>query len=55
MFDIKINKEFIDLDGNEIYVVSMQFGSKFYNLNLTKDEFKKMCDRLRSINDNGGI
>ena len=54
MFDIKINKQFIDLDGNEIYVVSMQFGNKFYNLNLTKLEFKKMCDRLISIN-NGEI
>ena len=54
MFEIKINKQFIDLDGNEIYVVSMQFGNKFYKLNLTKVEFKKMCDRLISIN-NGEI
>ena len=54
MFDIKINKQFIDSDSNEIYVVSMQFGNKFYNLNLTMEEFKKMCDRLISIN-NGEI
>jgi hypothetical protein len=53
MFDVKINKVFIDpKTGLDMYVLSIQLGDVYYNLNVTKDEFRKIANRLKSISDN---
>lgn len=56
MFDLKINKVFRDPNTLvDIYVVSIQFDDKFFNLNLTKDEIEKLTQRLKSIIDNNEL
>jgi hypothetical protein len=56
MFDIVINKLFKDPNtGQDIYVLSIQLGDKYYNLNVTKEEFNKICIRLKSIHDNSEL
>jgi hypothetical protein len=56
MFDLKINKVFKDPDTLlDIYVVSLQFGDKYYNLNLTKEEIQKLTNRLKSIIENNEL
>ncbi len=56
MFDVKINKVFMDPNTMlDVYVLSIQFDDKFYNLNLTKEELDKLCIRLKSIYDNNEI
>ena len=42
MFDIKINKVFVDpRTGQDMYVLSIQLGDVYYNLNVTKEQFEK--------------
>ncbi len=56
MFDLKINKVFKDTDTLlDVYVVSLQFGDKYYNLNLTKEEIQKLTNRLKSIIENNEL
>jgi hypothetical protein len=56
MFDLKINKVFRDPNTLlDVYVVSIQFGEKYFNLTLTKDEIEKLSNRLRSILENNEI
>ena len=56
MFDVKINKMFKDTNtGLDVYVLSIQVGDKYYNLNLTKEELDKLCIRLKSMYDNNEI
>ena len=56
MFDVKINKVFKDPDTMlDIYVLSIQFDSKYYNMTLTKEEFDKLCIRLKSMQDNNEV
>lgn len=53
MFDIKINKVFVDpRTGQDVYVLSIQLGELYYNLNVTKEQFEKITNRLKSILDN---
>ena len=43
MFDIKINKVFVDpRTGQDMYVLSIQLGDVYYNLNVTKEQFEKI-------------
>jgi hypothetical protein len=56
MFDVKINKVFSDPNtGEDIYVLSIQIGSVYYNLNVTKSQFEKIANRLKSISDNNEL
>jgi hypothetical protein len=56
MFDIKINKVFSDPNtGEDVYVLSIQLGSVYYNLNVTKAQFEKIANRLKSISDNNEL
>lgn len=56
MFDIKINKTFVDQrTGQDVYVLSIQLGEVYYNLNVTKEQFEKIAIRLKSIYDNNEI
>jgi hypothetical protein len=56
MFDVKINKVFSDPNtGEDIYVLSIQLGSVYYNLNVTKSQFEKIANRLKSISDNNEL
>lgn len=56
MFDIKINKVFIDpRTGQDMYVLSIQLGDVYYNLNVTKEQFEKITNRLKSILDNNEL
>ena len=56
MFDIKINKVFVDpRNGQDVYVLSIQLGDIYYNLNVTKEQFEKITIRLKSILDNNEL
>jgi hypothetical protein len=56
MFDIKINKVFVDTrTGLDMYVLSIQMGDVYYNLNVTKEQFEKIAIRLKSIYDNNEL
>jgi len=56
MFDIKINKTFTDpRTGQDLYVVSIQLGDIYYNLNVTKEQFEKITTRFKSIVDNNEL
>ena len=56
MFDVKINKVFKDPNTMlDVYVLSIQFGDKYYNLTLNKEELDKLCIRLKSMYDNNEI
>ena len=56
MFDIKINKVFVDpRTGQDVYVLSIQLGELYYNLNVTKEQFEKITNRLKSILDNNEL
>jgi len=56
MFDIKINKVFVDpRTGQDMYVLSIQLGDVYYNLNVTKEQFEKIATRLKSISDNNEL
>jgi hypothetical protein len=56
MFDIKINKVFIDpKNGQDVYTISIQLDSVYYNLNVTRDQFEKITLRLKSIYDNNEL
>jgi hypothetical protein len=56
MFDVKINKVFKDPNTMlDMYVLSIQFGDKYYNLTLSKEEIDKLCIRLKSMHDNNEI
>lgn len=53
MFEVVLNKIFKDPDSNkDIYVLSIQMGSKYYNLNVTKEEFLQLTGSMVSIRDN---
>lgn len=56
MFDVKINKVFVDpRTGQDMYVLSIQLGDIYYNLNVTKEQFEKIASRLKSISDNNEL
>jgi hypothetical protein len=56
MFDIKINKVFVDpRTGLDMYVLSIQLGDIYYNLNVTKEQFEKIVIRLRSMYENNEL
>ena len=56
MFDVKINKVFLDTrTGQDMYVLSIQLGDIYYNLNVTKEQFEKIAIRLKSILDNNEL
>ena len=56
MVDIKINKVFVDSNtGKDIYVVSIKIDNDYHNINLTKEQFDQLYDRLRSIHVNNEI
>lgn len=56
MFDIKINKVFVDpKTGQDMYVLSIQLDDVYYNLNVTKEQFEKIATRLKSIVDNNEL
>lgn len=55
MVDVKFSKLFKDANMNDVYVVSIKVGEKYFNLNLTKEEFDKVYQRLQSIYENGGL
>jgi hypothetical protein len=53
MFEVVLNKIFRDSDSNkDIYVLSIQMGPKYYNLNVTKEEFLQLTGAMVSIRDN---
>lgn len=53
MFEVVLNKVFRDTNTNkDVYVLSIQMGSKFYNLNVTKEEFLQLTASLIAIRDN---
>jgi hypothetical protein len=56
MFDIKINKVFVDpRTGLDMYVLSIQLGDIYYNLNVTKEQFEKIAIRLKSMYENNEL
>jgi hypothetical protein len=56
MFDIKINKVFVDpRTGLDMYVLSIQLGDVYYNLNVTKEQFEKISIRLSSMLENNEL
>jgi hypothetical protein len=56
MFDIKINKVFVDpRTGLDMYVLSIQLGDIYYNLNVTKEQFEKIVIRLKSMYENNEL
>jgi hypothetical protein len=56
MFDLKINKVFKNDKLEDMYVVSIQLDDdRYYNLTLTKKEFHKISDRMKSIKENNEI
>lgn len=56
MFDIKINKVFVDpRTGLDMYVLSIQLGDVYYNLNVTKEQFEKIVIRLKSMYENNEL
>jgi hypothetical protein len=53
MFEVVLNKIFKDPENNkDVYVLSIQMGSKYYNLNVTKEEFLHLTSSMVSIRDN---
>jgi hypothetical protein len=53
MFEVVLNKIFKDPNSNkDIYVLSIQLDSKYYNLNVTKEEFLQLTGAMVSIRDN---
>ena len=56
MFDIKNNKVFVDpRTGLDMYVLSIQLGDIYYNLNVTKEQFEKIVIRLKSMYENNEL
>jgi hypothetical protein len=53
MTDIKITKLFKDPNtGTDIYILSIQMGSEYYNIPVTKIQFEEIFLRIRSIYEN---
>jgi hypothetical protein len=38
-----------------MYVLSIQLGDVYHNLNVTKEQFEKIANRLKSISDNNEL
>lgn len=54
MIDVKLIKVFKrETDNEDVYVLSIKLDeNRYYNLNVTKDEFEKIHNRISSIYDN---
>lgn len=53
MTDIKITKLFRDPNtGTDIYILSIQMGTEYYNIPVTKKQFEDIFFKLRGIYDN---
>jgi hypothetical protein len=53
MTDIKITKLFRDPNtGTDIYILSIQLGTEYYNIPVTKSQFEDIFFKLRGIYDN---
>lgn len=53
MTDIKITKLFKDPNtGTDIYILSIQMGTEYYNIPVTKTQFEEIFYKMRSIFDN---
>jgi hypothetical protein len=53
MTDIKITKLFRDPNtGTDIYILSIQLGTEYYNIPVTKNQFEDIFFKLRGIYDN---
>jgi len=54
MVDVKLIKVFKrESDAQDIYVLSIKLDeNRYYNLNITKEEFEKIHHRIESIYDN---
>jgi hypothetical protein len=53
MTDIKITKLFKDPNtGTDIYILSIQLGSEYHNIPVTKTQFEEIFFKLRGIYDN---
>jgi len=57
MFDLNVTKVFRNINTKEdVYVVSIKLNNeRYYNMNVTKSEFKSIYTRLKSIYENGGL
>jgi|LauGreDrversion4_2_1035121.scaffolds.fasta_scaffold519243_2 hypothetical protein len=56
MTDIKITKLFKDPNtGTDIYILSIQMGTEYYNIPVTKTQFEELFYRMRAIFDNTEI
>ena len=53
MTDIKITNMFKDPNtGTDIYILSIQLGSEYHNIPVTKIQFEEIFFKLRAIYDN---
>ena len=53
MTDIKITKLFRDPNtGTDIYILSIQMGTEYYNIPVTKVQFEDIFYKMRAIFDN---
>jgi hypothetical protein len=56
MFDLKVNKVFKNDKLEDMYVVSIMLDDdRYYNLTLSKKEFNKVSDRMKSIKENNEL
>lgn len=53
MTDIKITKLFKDPNtGTDIFILSIQLGTEYYNIPVTKSQFEEIFLKLRGIYNN---
>ncbi len=53
MTDIKVTKLFKDPNtGTDIYILSIQMGTEYYNIPVTKIQFEEIFYKMRAIFDN---
>lgn len=53
MIDVKIVKQFKDPDtGIDIYILSIQLDKSYYSIPVTKDQFEKIYQKIRAIQNN---
>jgi hypothetical protein len=56
MVDIKVKKVFFDPDTlQNIYMISFQIDGNYYSIPVNKDQYEKVCIRIKSIYDNNDI
>ena len=56
MFDLKVNKVFKNEKLEDMYVVSICLeGDRYYNLTVSKAEFNRISDRMKSIKENNEL